>query len=169
MADVTSTHIPERPQHLCRGCEQRKPASQFYKQRGRLRHLCIVCYADYNKAQRERHKSKRLAYDRARGNGWSRTGRVKWNPTEPEKHDKYLRRTYGITLQEYDAMLAAQGFVCAICEGECNRSTTGRLCVDHDHATGEVRGLLCFQCNVGLGKFKDDPAILARAMVYLKR
>ena len=74
----------------------------------------------------------------------------------------YLRRRYGIGQAEFDAMLWQQGGVCAICR------TPGPQHVDHDHRTGEVRGILCFNCNGGLGQFRDDPGYLAGAITYLK-
>jgi hypothetical protein len=118
---------------------------------------------------RRKHISKRISYDRSRGSGWERNGRDKWELSERDKHDKYLKRTYGISIEEFEAMFEAQGKVCAICRDNCNRSTSERLCVDHDHVTGEIRGLLCFQCNVGLGKFRDDSQLLEQASDYLKR
>ena len=70
-----------------------------------------------------------------------------------------------VTDAEYEALLEAQGGVCRICQGP---DTSGRsLAVDHDHASGRVRGLLCGRCNLGLGTFKDDPALLAAAIEYL--
>jgi hypothetical protein len=78
-----------------------------------------------------------------------------------------LRTRYGLTLDDYKTMLAAQGGVCAICR-EPSTSAWGSLHVDHDHDTGRVRGLLCEACNVGLGNFKDDPARLRAAAVYLE-
>ena len=81
------------------------------------------------------------------------------------ERDSYLRRKYGITLEEYDALLAKQGGVCAIC-GRAPRDDIS-LHVDHDHATGKVRGLLCFRCNNAVGDLEDDPNILRRAAVYV--
>lgn len=78
-----------------------------------------------------------------------------------------MLKTYGITLQEYETLLEAQGGVCAICGKEC--VTFENLAVDHDHATGAVRGLLCNNCNHGIGKFKDDPALLKAAADYVLR
>jgi hypothetical protein len=74
----------------------------------------------------------------------------------------HLRRRYGITASQADAMLADQGGLCGLC-----RSAPAAH-VDHDHATGAVRDLLCFNCNGGLGQFKDDPALLRAAARYVE-
>lgn len=78
----------------------------------------------------------------------------------------YLKRIYGITIKEYYKMLEDQGGGCAVC-GKTPGENGRRLAVDHDHETGEVRGLLCSSCNTGLGNFKDDPQLLESAMYYL--
>jgi hypothetical protein len=80
-------------------------------------------------------------------------------------HDNHLRRTYGITIEEYAARLAAQGGVCGICHGKPDGR---RFHVDHDHESGAVRGILCNGCNAGLGGFGDDPALLEAAIHYLQ-
>lgn len=79
---------------------------------------------------------------------------------------KYALRTkYDMTLEEYENMAEQQGHVCAICE----QPQEGKhLAVDHDHKTGEVRGLLCENCNRALGKFKDDPDLVYKAWEYLE-
>jgi hypothetical protein len=75
-----------------------------------------------------------------------------------------LGNSYGITVAEFDAALARQGGCCALCrEAQGKR----KLCVDHDHATGRFRGLLCIQCNSALGKLGDSVAGLQRAIAYL--
>jgi hypothetical protein len=76
----------------------------------------------------------------------------------------WLRRRYGITEAEYDALLKAQGGACAICR---RLPADIRLAVDHRHNNGWVRGLLRTKCNQGIGQFDDDPATLARAIEYL--
>lgn len=89
--------------------------------------------------------------------------------------DKHFQRKYGITLAEYDAMLAAQDGCCAICRKAESRFVKKNierrrmLCIDHDHATGEVRGLLCADCNVALGAFDDDPLRILKAIGYLRQ
>jgi hypothetical protein len=74
----------------------------------------------------------------------------------------HLKRRYGITAEDADGMLLAQGGVCAICQ------TAPAVHVDHDHETGAVRALLCFNCNGGLGQFKDDPFLLHVAAFYVE-
>jgi hypothetical protein len=88
--------------------------------------------------------------------------------TPKEKaRDAYLRRTYGITLDEYKRILAVQEgecFACGYIPGPGKRA----LNVDHDHKTGLVRGLLCGQCNRALGLIKrDSPEILERLAVFV--
>lgn len=76
---------------------------------------------------------------------------------------------YGITLEDYESMLTQQGGGCVICGGRRGNKKTNVLHVDHDHVTGEVRGLLCGRCNTALGLFQDQPDLLKRAYDYLNR
>lgn len=94
-----------------------------------------------------------------------------------------LKRLYGITPEEYDALRAKQDYRCAICsrhEDELPDRKSGRprldgkpsaeavrLQVDHDHETNAIRGLLCWQCNTGIGCFEDQPDRLASAITYV--
>lgn len=78
------------------------------------------------------------------------------------------RRITNISRYEYAKLLVEQSNQCAICLTPAT-SFERSLSVDHDHATDTVRGLLCSQCNIGLGNFKDDVALLASAIVYLKK
>lgn len=75
---------------------------------------------------------------------------------------KYL---YGITIKDYADILIEQEGACAI----CGKIPENRLCVDHDHNSGKVRGLLCNKCNLGLGYFGDDLAIIMNAVIYLQQ
>ncbi len=81
------------------------------------------------------------------------------------KRSKAYQKKYGITEEDFQRMLAKQGGVCAICG--CHQRYQ-RLAVDHCHRSGVVRGLLCVNCNRGLGKFFDSPLRLIRAAEYLK-
>lgn len=74
----------------------------------------------------------------------------------------HLKRRYGISAEDADAMLEAQGGLCAICQA------APAAHVDHDHDTGAVRALLCFNCNGGLGQFRDDPRLLRAAADYVE-
>ena len=80
--------------------------------------------------------------------------------------DLYYRRTFGISADEFDALLAGQGGGCAICGKRPERDAS--LHLDHDHETGVVRGILCLSCNQGIGKFRDDAGLLERAARYLR-
>lgn len=78
-------------------------------------------------------------------------------------------KAYGLTEKAYAALLAAQCGECAICRAPCAQFKRGEpLHVDHDHETGQVRGLLCSPCNLTLGHFNDDPERLERAAEYLR-
>lgn len=77
---------------------------------------------------------------------------------------KVTLRSWGMTEVQYDALVAAQDGRCAV----CRRGTVKTLCVDHDHATGQVRGLCCQDCNLGMGQLGDDPDRLERAAAYLR-
>ncbi len=80
------------------------------------------------------------------------------------------RRLYGMTVADYDRMLASQDGGCAICGTKTRGSKPGcRLAIDHDHESGKVRGLLCGDCNTAIGKFRDDPALLEKAAKYIKQ
>ena len=84
---------------------------------------------------------------------------------------KERERRFGITHAEYAALHKNQSGLCAICQQPERQKRSGKvksLAVDHDHKTGAVRGLLCSDCNTGIGKLKDDCAILDSAIRYLK-
>lgn len=83
-----------------------------------------------------------------------------------DKHERWIKATYGITGAEYRAIYEAQGGKCAICQRATGASK--KLSVDHDHVTGEVRGLLCTPCNRDvLGHLRDSVLALLRAVRYL--
>ena len=101
-----------------------------------------------------------------------------YNPGEAPQSRKFRRRekrlrkmeligrTYGLKEQDYEQMVAEQNNLCAI----CGKKEEGKvLCIDHDHATGKVRGLLCSNCNIGLGNLKEDIQIFLAAIAYLKK
>lgn len=79
---------------------------------------------------------------------------------------KRIETTYGITAEEFQAILEYQGGVCAICRTA--RGVTKRLSLDHSHATGQPRGAICGSCNNLLGRGRDDPEFFRRAADYLE-
>lgn len=137
-----------------------------------------LCRVDY---QRSLYRARRLAAGFPEpqptvrecdvcGVEYRRAGRrVLYCSDECRKTARSIRshlRLYGLTKADFRALLVKQGGVCAICE-QPDTTAKGILSVDHDHATGQVRGLLCHRCNVGLGHFQDDPTLLTRAAVYV--
>lgn len=100
---------------------------------------------------------------------------VQWRRDNPERANRTrrmgeLKRKYGITSEEYENLEKAQNGVCAIC-GKPQNVKYGRspfLCVDHDHTTGKIRGLLCYPCNLVVGNCLEDSRILEKTMIYLK-
>jgi hypothetical protein len=121
----------------------------------------------YRETHRQQIKERRSAYRQANRAAISERARVtrqaRKQNNDPLLWAADLRRLYGISAAEYDALLAKQGGVCAICRKRSKR----RLCVDHCHRTGTIRGLLCHACNLGLGSLKEDQASLVAALAYL--
>ena len=122
----------------------------------------------YEEKGRERQKSRRAAL-----NAYQRA----YDAAHPEKvrldnRTQRLRRL-GLTIAQRDAMEEAQRGLCALCgKPETSRGRNGeimQLAVDHDHATGSIRALLCHSCNTGIGSFYDDPELLVAAAEYVKR
>lgn len=134
--------------------------------------------ADVGARPSEKHTLRR----KDRGQPWS-AGNFKWTGPVLEKAGRYdpdydrawhFRQKYGITPADYDAMLLGQGGVCAVCgKRESHTYKSGKLkslAVDHAHdETKRIRGLLCFNCNQGIGRLQDDPALLRAAAAYLER
>lgn len=116
---------------------------------------------EYNKkylSKRENKKTQQLAVA-----NWKRQ-----NPVEAEviRRRAYLKRHYGITLEQYNALLEKFGGRCWICKKH-QEEFVKYLNVDHDHTTGEVRGLLCYTCNRNLIGRHRDPELLRSAASYL--
>lgn len=88
-----------------------------------------------------------------------------WFPESGEKNRRCKK--YGLTAQFYNELFNKQEGCCAIC-GIHQSELPNKLCIDHDHITGMVRGLLCLKCNSGIGKFQDNTELLGNAIEYLK-
>lgn len=128
---------------------------------------CRVCgkrrSTDWAKANPEKRREISLKWAKANPEKQLQSS-LNWIKNNPDKvKENYLKRRYGISLEEYQKMYDAQGGLCAICNDPYDI-----LCVDHCHKTGTVRGLLCDACNHGLGRFKDEPNLLSRAIDYLE-
>lgn len=93
----------------------------------------------------------------------------------PDRYKGYtLQRDYGMSLPDYQELLAKQKGVCAVCgvpdgSERSNNNGSKRLSVDHDHVTGAIRGLLCASCNQALGLLLDSASLLDKAAVYLRQ
>ena len=116
-----------------------------------------AAYRDINK---ERTKAYWDSYYATRGDDI----KMRKNANRDAWRSSHLRTKYGITLEDYNNMVTTQKRKCAICPAIIDEII---LCVDHDHNTGKVRGLLCDKCNRGLGFFLDSPALLRKAAEYL--
>lgn len=90
----------------------------------------------------------------------------RWYGANREAVREYkVRIGYGLGREEHEARIQSQGGVCAVCK---TQPIDKRSHIDHDHASGRVRGILCANCNHGLGKFRDEPALLRAAASYLE-
>lgn len=112
---------------------------------------------------KESTRQKKLASARAYYRSHSQ--RLKKSPELVRRYK--LQQKYGITIEEYEQMLAQQKGRCMICRKK--PSDSKKLAVDHCHKTGKVRGLLCHHCNNGLGCFKDDTELMTAAIAYVTR
>ena len=112
--------------------------------------------AAYEKKYRENNKEKIATYMKEHIKTYTPAIRRKWR--------------YGISSEDYDAMLEEQDNKCKICFMKFNTDDTKATtpCVDHCHTTDKVRGLLCPHCNRGLGQFKEDIEVLTKAINYLQ-
>lgn len=145
----------------CARCGEVKPLSQFYMSPATQRPLtyCKTCSLDRNRENFRRNGRRKTAERTQYEREWYR---------EKGRH-RFRERKYGLSAEDFERMLADQNGTCAICETPAPDEQGRSLHVDHDHATGAVRGLLCSPCNLGIGTFKDDPATLERAANYLRR
>lgn len=173
-------HDPEyQRKYYLRNRERRIAESCEYQRRdpGKRRQYNAEYYAA-NKAQiakqaaayRERtaesRKAKRRAEYAADPERFKREVKA-WQVANPRKRLAQRLRRFGITVEQYESTLAEQRGVCAICLS-AEPKGTGRFHVDHCHESGRVRGLLCSECNLGLGKFRDSTELLGRAAMYLR-
>lgn len=161
----------------CKWCGKTKPLTDFYRHgqsKDGRRPECKACTA----ARRKRWYAANRAGEIERVKAWQRENSERyaarlrdWRALNREHkrladREGHLRRKFGITQAEYEQMLDAQGGGCGVC-GDAPRPGQA-LHVDHDHRTGRVRGLLCVNCNNGLGQFKEAPGRVRMALEYLE-
>jgi hypothetical protein len=169
----------------CAKCEETKPLSEYYQRSAnadRVLSTCKTCRSAYKSARYAALKASgplvdvthkvcaRCCVDKPAAEFYvnhSKTDGLRSNCSLCTREQQLLSR-YGLTIADYDAMFDAQGGCCAICAVAEVDAAMGRFHVDHCHTSGEVRGLLCHNCNTGLGKFKDDINALAAAITYLE-
>jgi DNA-directed RNA polymerase subunit RPC12/RpoP len=121
------------------GCKRGHDPSLYVPMPGSGIYVCLGCKRENGKKYREKNRKEI--------NLKNRVGR------------------YGISISDYNKMIQVQDNKCAICGDELNNSN---IRIDHDHKTGDVRGLLCTSCNTGLGLMKDSPEVLGNAKKYLE-
>lgn len=137
----------------CTKCLQLKDESEYYPRKNSkdgLNMWCKKCVLAHSK----NYKKRVQVYEKAL--------------LADVQKDANLQKHYGLTLKQYEALLVEQAEACAI----CGRSPDGfkrAFAVDHDHETGIVRGILCPDCNRGLGGFQDKLEIVEKAVEYLKK
>lgn len=141
-----------QPSTQVKGCGTCRPC-KYQQKRG------------YETADREKYNAQ-VKRNRDKRRESIREKNREWLASDADRAKGYALAKYGITLDDYNRMLAEQGGGCAICGSETNKNGKA-LFVDHCHDTGRVRGILCYKCNTGLGSFKDDAGLLEKAFRYL--
>lgn len=131
----------------CRVCGNTKDVSEFYKR---------------TKAK-DGYQSRCKECSNGEVKTWRNHNYRHGDPSRVKAKLRHAARQYGLTPERWHALHDAADGKCGICGKE-----THDLCIDHDHQTGEIRGLLCDPCNTGLGLFKDNPVILRAAIRYLR-
>jgi len=155
----------------CTKCGEIKPAHEFYREprcKDGRRGSCIACC---RAARREWYARNRTAVI-AKVRRWQQANPERVRASQLKHRQRYplqlrrlhLRSKFGMTLEDYDGLLAAQEGGCAI----CGEQPTGGQSMHIDHWQTDVRGILCVRCNNGLGQFKESPELLLRAAEYVR-
>lgn len=146
----------------CRSCKEDKPRSEYHDQPTSKRGHCLDCKdcrREYNKNRRTGPKRQEILDKKKAHHKFYRETAI----------DRYREKRFGLTREDYDSLLKEQEGGCAICKSTNPKGRyKERFSVDHCHETGQVRGLLCNTCNLGIGHMKDDPNLLRAAIAYLE-
>jgi hypothetical protein len=157
---------------VCSKCLEELPKTSFSKDKSKktgIHTVCKPCQKKQKDSRKDEAKKVRKAhYEKNKEKSSLYHKEKNSNPkVKSYNKEKHLKKTYNLTLDEVEALKVKQKFRCAICkthEEDCSRKT---LFVDHNHKTGEIRGLLCSQCNSALGLMYDSKEILNNAIEYL--
>lgn len=155
----------------CRLCSRENRKESYLKNRDKELKACSEYHKMHRKERAEAARLRKLN-DPRRMSQISRNSYVRCRDKDSYRNS-YLKREFGITIEEYKQMHGEQDGKCAICLQEetarhpSDQNRIKRLAVDHCHTTGQVRGLLCDNCNRGIGLFKEDETRLTRAINYL--
>lgn len=135
---------------ICKTCKQEKQITDFYK-----------AYEYKNKIT---YHSNCKTCNKIKSTNWGKNNKDK----KTKIYNRHaLRKKYNMTLDEYEFLKVKQNNKCAICKDH-QKFSAEQLCVDRDHSTGKVRGLLCHRCNICLGLIKDDPKRIMEMLKYLE-
>jgi hypothetical protein len=155
----------------CPQCNKELPLSDFSIDKTRLSGLscyCRKCKAAYMRRYREENPEKikeieKRRYEKTKDKIIKRGKRYRTKNYADIRNGRYKKK-YGITYDEKLEILEKVGYKCAICQDSV---TVENSQLDHNHETGDVRGILCINCNLMLGHSKDNADILKRAVQYL--
>ena len=147
---------------ICTKCGNNLPLGAFHLKKGGKhgrRADCASCAAEYQAKRRNGPKRQAILDEKKR-----------YSDAHPEiRRTALLRDKYNLTLEEYDAKLKSQNGLCAICGSDTPLNSGHKhMYVDHNHVTGQVRGLLCNPCNTTIGAAKEDLERLSKCIEYLK-
>lgn len=142
----------------CTICKEVKPCAEYYSDRrtkDRCTAKCKICFRKYHNTWKNKNREKMRAH---------------YSRMYFERGHRFAR--YGVTKEWYNLQLFLQDNRCAICRREETHITKGRLkslAIDHNADTGKVRGLLCAECNTGIGKLRHSVEIMNSAVEYIRK
>ena len=145
--------------------EERKIYSKEYYQKNKEKNLKQS--KDYTKSHKDFFINYAKKYYKDNYEHFKLYRKEYYIKNEDKLRDIRFKKTYGITLKEYNDLFLKQNGKCLICEKHQDEFDKS-LFIDHDHKNGNIRGLLCYRCNLGISLFNDDKKLLERAIMYLK-
>lgn len=171
--------VRESDPKKCIKCGETKPLSEFTfhnRNKGQHRNFCHDCEKEwirkYHQSPQGKKKRKEwVGENKERIEEYKRLYRddaIKKERSKVYHRARLLKESFNMTVDDYMVMYENQSGRCAICGSEtANNGKRKNFCVDHDHETGKVRGLLCHNCNVSVGLMKESPSLLRKAADYL--